>query len=184
LAKLLAEHRKVRNIQDLPSLTVEQILAWADAHHERTGTWPTAKRGGAIATAPGEHWHHIDVYLHHGLRGLPAGLSLARLLARERGVRNRKALPPYTEAQILEWAEAHYARTGQWPKRTSGPITDAPGETWNAVESALAAGIRGLPGGSSLARLLQPRRSGPDAGSPSEGDSLPRSLAETLKYVE
>ena len=24
-------------------LTVQQILAWADAHHARTGTWPKIK---------------------------------------------------------------------------------------------------------------------------------------------
>ena len=71
----------MRNIQDLPSLTVEQILAWADAHHARTGLWPT-KQDSAIADAPGERWHAVDVYLRQGLRGLPPGLSLARLLAR------------------------------------------------------------------------------------------------------
>ena len=43
LAKLLATERGVRNINHLPSLTVNQILAWADAHHERTGEWPEAK---------------------------------------------------------------------------------------------------------------------------------------------
>jgi hypothetical protein len=31
-------------------LTVEQILAWADAHKARTGTWPT-RRSGPSATA-------------------------------------------------------------------------------------------------------------------------------------
>jgi hypothetical protein len=39
--------------------------------------------------------------------GLPGGSSLARLLARERGVRNRCGLPPLTEAAILRWARAH-----------------------------------------------------------------------------
>jgi hypothetical protein len=167
LPRLLAEHRNVRNNQDLPSLTVEQILAWADAHQARTGVWPTAKRGGPVAEAPGEHWQLLDVNLRQGLRGLPAGLSLARLLARERGVRNRKDLPPHTEAQILRWAEAHCERTGQWPKGSSGPITDAPGETWAGVDAALATGIRGLPGGSSLARLPRTRHGGSDIASPS-----------------
>jgi hypothetical protein len=41
LAQLLAQKRGARNIQDLPPLTEAQILAWADAHHERTGAWPT-----------------------------------------------------------------------------------------------------------------------------------------------
>ena len=37
----------------LPALSVEQILAWADAHHARTGRWPNHK-SGPIAEAPDE----------------------------------------------------------------------------------------------------------------------------------
>ena len=65
-------------------------------------------------------------------------------------------MPDHTEAQILEWADAHYKRHGEYPKRTSGPVDNAPGETWGAVDSALYQGGRGLPGGSSLAKLLAP----------------------------
>jgi hypothetical protein len=154
LAQLLAEHRGVRNCRDLPRLSPEQILAWADACHQRTGEWPT-KQSGIVTGAPDERWDLLDVALRQGLRGLPAGLSLARLLARERGTRNRKALPPFTEAQIVAWAEAHRSRTGRWPRGDSGPIAEAPGETWTAVAVALSQGRRGLPGGSSLARLLK-----------------------------
>lgn len=46
MAGLLAEHRGYRNIQDLPDLTLEQILAWADQHKERTGEFPTRNSGG------------------------------------------------------------------------------------------------------------------------------------------
>src|SRR5438093_10180034 len=70
--------RKVR----WPDLSVEQILAWADAHHARTGEWPTAKHAGTVFEAPREKWRNVDACLRHGLRGLPSGLSLARLLAR------------------------------------------------------------------------------------------------------
>jgi hypothetical protein len=71
-----------------PQLTVEQVLAWADAHKAQTGRWPTAD-SGPVAFAPGETWHAIDGALAPGHRGLPGGDSLARLLARERGVRRR-----------------------------------------------------------------------------------------------
>jgi hypothetical protein len=37
----------------------------------------------------------------------------------------------------------------------SGAIIDAPGETWSGVNAALERGNRGLPGGSSLARLIK-----------------------------
>src|SRR5262249_54949702 len=47
---------------------------------------------------------------------------------------------------------------GRWPAAGSGPIASAPGETWRAIEGALRAGVRGLTGGTSLARLLEQHR--------------------------
>jgi hypothetical protein len=162
LAQLLSEHRGARNIQKLPALTEEQILQWADDHHKRAGEWPTRK-SGTIPNSSGEKWQAIDTALHLGARRLTGGSSLARLLARHRGIRNRKQLSPLTEERILAWADAHHERTGAWPKGDSGPIFDAPGETWTAVNVALNHGIRHLPGGSSLALLLAERRGVPHA---------------------
>jgi hypothetical protein len=163
LAQLLTEHRRVRNVHKLPLLSEDQILRWADDHHRRTGQWPSRK-SGTIPNSDGEKWQAIDTALHLGTRKLPGGTSLARLLARHRGVRYRKQLPPLTEEQILVWVDAHYQRTGAWPKGDSGPIFEAPGETWNAVNVALNHGIRHLPGGSSLALLLTEKRGVPHAG--------------------
>jgi hypothetical protein len=157
LAKLLAEHRGVRYQHSIPPLTVEQVLAWADAHLEDTGKWPF-KDSGPVLHAPGEKWASIDGALRVGHRGLPAGSSLARLLAKHRWVRNRKALPAFTEERILSWADAYSARTGKWPTEQSGAIPEAPGETWMAVDAALVHGNRGLSGGSSLPRLLAAHR--------------------------
>jgi hypothetical protein len=157
LAQLLAAQRGVRNPRDLPALSVDQVLAWADAHHGRTGQWPQ-KGSGAIREAPGETWAAINQALRAGGRGLPSGSTLAGLLAQHRGVRNRKTLSPLTEEQILAWADAHCRRTDRWPTDNSGPVEDAPGETWMAVQSALQHGHRGLPGGATLARLLRAHR--------------------------
>jgi hypothetical protein len=67
--------------------------------------------------------------------------------------------PPLLEIeQILVWADAHHARTGEWPTAMSGLIPEAPGETWTAVHLAIRRGGRGLPGGSSLPRLLREHR--------------------------
>jgi hypothetical protein len=140
-----------------PRLTVAQILAWADAFHKRLSRWPTSKVG-RIREAVDDTWCSVDKALRCGRRGLPPGSSLARLLSEHRGVRNRKALPPYTVAQVLEWADAHHRRTDRWPNEDSGRVGDAPGETWKAVEAALRQGARGFPGGSSIARLLAKRR--------------------------
>jgi hypothetical protein len=157
LPQLLAERRAVRNIHTLPPLTEEMILAWADAYRERHDRWPSGE-AVPIEEAPGETWNAVDLALKVGRRGLAGGSSLAQLLAERRGHRNRAGLPPYTVKQILAWADAYHTRHGHWPTAGSGPIEEAPGESWNAVDRALRNGTRGFPGGSSLARLLEKRR--------------------------
>jgi hypothetical protein len=159
LAKLLSARRGVPNRLALPVLTLEQILSWADAHHERTGTWPK-RTSGPIADASGETWAAVEAALEAGNRGLPGGSSLAQLLQERRGVRNRARLPRLTTKKILAWADAHHRRTGQWPSCESGPVLDAPGETWKAVQMALVQGLRGLRGGSSLHGFLKKHRRG------------------------
>jgi hypothetical protein len=145
-------------------LTVDLILAWADRHRRRTGRWPR-RDSGPVADAPGETWVNVGQALGKGLRGLPGGSSLFRLLAERRG-HHRAGGGPLTEGQILAWAEGHRARTGRWPTATSGPVAGAPGESWGAIAGALRLGGRGLPGGSSLSKLLAPRRGGKRPGRP------------------
>src|SRR5437764_302279 len=68
--------------------------------------------------------------------------------------------PPLTEDQILAWADAFQERTGEWPKATDWreEIPDSGGETWGYVIHALDMGLRGFPGGGSLAKLLAEHR--------------------------
>jgi hypothetical protein len=139
------------------NLASEQILAWADNFHARYGRWPQV-HSGRIHGGHGLTWLAVDHALAHGGRGLPGGSSLMQLLAEHRQVRNRYRLPTLTERQILTWADAHHHRTGRWPDLDSGPIPEAPGETWRRVQTALVEGLRGLPGGSSLPRLLLAER--------------------------
>jgi hypothetical protein len=68
--------------------------------------------------------------------------------------------PRLTVAQILTWADKHRRRAGDWPTVLSGPVPEAPGLTWAAVDKALRDGRRGLPGGDSLPRLLRRERGG------------------------
>ena len=140
-----------------PSLTVSDILACADEHHRRTGKFPTVE-SGIVRAKPDEKWANINSALREGLRGLPGGSSLSRLLAEKRGHRNHLSLPKYSYRQIIQWADAHCRKTGSWPNGESGPVHGAPGETWRAVEMALLKGLRGLPGGASIARLLSKYR--------------------------
>jgi hypothetical protein len=134
-------------------LTVEEVLAWADEHFARTGSWPHT-RSGPVGGRPGLSWLAVDSALRQGLRGLPGGDSLARLLARERAYRNPRGLLPLAEEQLVRWAQEHRRRTGSWPTAASGPVAGAAGETWRRVDQHLRYGGRGLPGGDSLAGLL------------------------------
>jgi len=153
LAQLLEEERGKRNCLALPRLYSDHILAWADAFYKREGKWPNCTLG-VIPEAPDETWRKVDEHLYHGGRGLPGGSSLARLLAKRRGVRNRASLPELTPGTIVRWAKEHQAKKGEWPIRDSGPVISAPQENWCAIDAALRKGSRGLAGNSSLAKLL------------------------------
>ncbi len=158
LARLLAERKGKRSSSRVPELTIPQVLAWADAHHTRTGRWPTSA-SGLISDSGGVYWFNVDNFLKRKAGGVRQGeLSLYRLLSRERGMVRH---PPLREEQVLGWADAFYTREGQWPAIQSGPIPEAPEETWAAVHMALLTGGRGFAGGSSLAKLLFERRGAP-----------------------
>lgn len=106
-------------------------------------------------TGTDEKWSRIESTLRTGRRGgLPPGSSLPKLLTEHRGVQNFLDVPPLTVEEILAWADEHKASTGDWPKVKSGPVADTD-EMWAGVNSALSRGKRGLPGGSSLAKLLK-----------------------------
>ena len=157
LPRLLAERRGHRNRKNLPKYSITTILHWADAHKRRTGSWPTLG-SGVVHSAPGETWTGVNTALRNGIRGLPGGSSIARVLANHRGVRNRASIPDLTISRILRWADEHKRQTGHWPTIGSGRIADTPGETWAAVNRALQRETRGLTGGSSLFQLLARRR--------------------------
>jgi hypothetical protein len=133
-------------------LTVEQILSWADAHFRRAGRWPSAA-SGPVPESPGRTWAAVNAALGYGSHGLPGGDSLSRLLGRERGARPRRR-PALRAGQLAGWARSHRRRTGFWPTIRSGAVFDAPGENWGKIDLALRCGIRGLPGGDSLAGLV------------------------------
>src|SRR5947209_12526863 len=105
-----------------PPLTVAEVLTWADAHKDRTGSWPIAVCEPIPEAPLGTNWRQVDNALRIGLRGLAGGSSLAQLLAEHRGYRNIMKLPRLSVALILRWADAWHRRTGEWPLIWSGPI--------------------------------------------------------------
>jgi hypothetical protein len=140
-------------------LTIRQIVEWADQHRKRTGDWPT-RTSGPIHKAPGETWGAIQTALQHGLRGLPGGDSLPKVLNRYRGRpakpgRGRKLLRRLSVPEILKWADAYYRRHGRWPSQGSGPVEGVSGISWVRIDVALRMGTSGLPSGQSLAKLLR-----------------------------
>jgi hypothetical protein len=74
------------------SLTVAQILAWADNHHACTGTWP-GPRSGRISGAAGETWSAVNRALRFGERGLHGGTGLYALLRQQGRFAERRGRP-------------------------------------------------------------------------------------------
>jgi hypothetical protein len=173
LPRLLSNERGIRSTFHAPPLSIPEILVWADDFHARTGRWPT-DASGPIDLAKGETWLAVKNALIEGLRGLPGGSSLARLLARERGVHRARDSRPLAVPEILEWADAYRCRQGTWPTAASGPIAEAPDETWMQVHRALRNGERTLPGGSSLPQLLRDERGVRNRKDAAEGQTPPR----------
>ncbi len=81
LARFLFEHCGVRVRRASHSWTFDQILRWADAHHDRTGCWPTST-SGPVMESPGDTWEAIAHFL--GRRRLLGVSSLAQLLNQHR----------------------------------------------------------------------------------------------------
>ena len=113
---------------------------------------------GEIEEAPGDTWERISLALNKGVRGLPGGSTLPRLLAEKRGYRNKADLPELTIARVLRWADDHHKRTRLWPTSESGPVHGVRGETWSKIDHALNRGSRGLPRGLSIRQLLAEHR--------------------------
>jgi hypothetical protein len=157
-----------------PPLTAKQILAWADAHKARTGQWPKKTSGLVRDGYLGDNWLKIENALKLGLSGLDGGTTLAKLLVEARGVRSPRYLPELSEEIILAWADRYRQRTGDWPNDQSAEVVGEKGEDWHNIDAALRQGSRGLPGGSSLARLLH------EHGRKGNRLSVARLTAETI----
>ena len=120
------------------------------------GKWPSARSGAVLET--GTTWGTVD-YLLRARHAGRAGRNYARPFPRQkrRGRINHLDRPQLSIRLILCWADTYFELHGVWPKRGSGPV-DGAEATWSGIDSALQRGSRGLPGGSSLVRLLKERR--------------------------
>jgi hypothetical protein len=143
-----AQPRRIRSKPSprRPSITLDEILARADAWYAANGCWPRARDD--------RDWQSIDNALRYGTRGLPGGSTLQKVLVEHRGVLDRYRTSALTVRQIVSWAKAHHKRTGSYPTARSGAIVERPDVTWRTIDHALQQGRYGVPRGSSLAQLL------------------------------
>jgi len=94
----------------------------------------------------------------------------------------RPRKPRLTVALLLQWADAHQARTGQWPKWNTGVVTDAPWpETWSIINFSLGRAERGLPGGITLRKLLVRKRGAVMPGSGRHPDHKRRQVVAEFR---
>ncbi len=137
-----------------------QIVAHARAYaSDHGGTRPSAASGDASAYFGFPiTWVAVDSSCRRGHRGLPGGTSLGRLLDEAgvpRGPRSTSA--PLSELRIIEAAKEYASdHGGTRPNKKSGDASAYFGFpiTWQAANGALGKGLRGLPGGTTLAKLL------------------------------
>ncbi len=150
-------------------LTDSLVHELGESFQTEYGRYPRAN-DGPMGLPDGEDWANIDHALRYGKRGLRGGSSLAKMFGYAR--------PDHTIVQILQWADRCFKKTGRWPSSTEmreerpqdyglpDPAKWGFAESWPAIDQALRDGLRGLPGGMTLYRLLiehgriKPSRSG------------------------
>jgi len=148
------------------TLSIDQILQWADWHHLRTGKWPTS-RTGIILDQPERTWESVQTALIKGTCGLPGGNSLHRLLRHKRRISDpRKVAPDVDLKHVREWVDQHHLRTGRWPHRDDGSVAERPEITWATIDRRMRRGELGLPRGTTLSKWLRQSRDVWDGGKP------------------
>src|SRR5262245_15806480 len=107
---------------DKSPLTVEEILAWADAYRRLHGRWPASRCGGPVPGAPGLTWEALNVALRDGWRGLPGGWSLRLLLAERRDAPDGRSRPrkPGKRAEVARLREQENLTFRQIAERVGG----------------------------------------------------------------
>lgn len=136
-------------------LSPEFIVCRALEFFDKNGKPPPVKNGLVEGGYPGDTWCGYDFCLRNGYRGLPKLGSLAKLLSERCGFKYQCDIPDLCEESILSLAELYKEKHSKWPGQKSGPVEGGyPGDTWAVYELHLRDGGRGLPGGSSVAKLI------------------------------
>ena len=153
----------MRNEKHLPLFRIPDILRWADAHRHRHGTWPTCPIGPHPG-GPGRRLAPVNTAINRGQRGLRRLLAGAPARRPAWGTQRHRP-PPADRGADPGLGRRHRAGPADGPRSGRVRSRRRTGETWQGVQNALYIGLRGLPGGSSIARLLARASDGPTAAS-------------------
>jgi hypothetical protein len=138
------------------SLTEEKIIGFVKSFYKVHGRYPAAHTKENDGLPEGYTWITIDSALTHCSQGITAKSSIAKLISKHLGVRYKGDLPDFSEEKIVEWAKKYFLVHNKYPSIRTKPSDWLPeGETWIALDIALKRGTRGLPGGSSVAKLFE-----------------------------
>lgn len=161
LVKLIKEKLGIRSYHNPPALPTQLIIDWITLFINKYERKPNMSDGNiefAEGEYAGETWSGVNAALWRGGRGQPGKSSLASLIQENFGIKNIQDLPALSATLILDWIKQYIDVHGKKPNRTSGiiePVSEEyKGITWTIINTALEVGTRGLPGGSSLAKLI------------------------------
>lgn len=128
----------------------------------------TVQRQRTLAADIAELAEFIDCSARALFDALPAYLqpsaadnteaSQTRTRPRRNSIPREVRWPALAIERVLELADEYHSKHGKWPTGSSGRIADSSPDTWTGIDIALRHGNRGLPGGTSLAKLLAERR--------------------------
>jgi hypothetical protein len=156
LAKLMADRFGYVYWGNKMPLSDEFILDMVDQFKNEHGKFPGQYSGLVAGGFPGDDWGGYNASLRDGGRGLHGGTTLAKLIhSRYPEYVHSKNCENLTVEFIVDRAKEHLDLNGKFPVVKGGSVTNGyPGDTWNGYDRALFEGGRGLPGGTTLKRLL------------------------------
>ncbi len=161
LASLLFEKRSVNfagKHKSKKNFTDEYVLQLCDAFYEKNNRYPNSKDRDKLVDGEKFNWRVIVSAYSKGRRGLKKGMSIAKLLKKNRNVINKYSnqKPKLSIKEIKFWIKEYIKDNDKPPvasekKNVKGQID----ENWHNLDNALRIGLRGLPRGNSLAKLVK-----------------------------
>jgi hypothetical protein len=152
LTDVVAEVRRQAGLEVV--LTEGLIKQWIRAEYEKTKRWPLASDGDVLVDGVAEKWCNLHLNLLQGRRGLPGGRRLVDLVEEVRTELGQPSTRTMEDVRQLIWQ--HYCDRKEWPHfKSKLPVPGGLFTSWNALNQALSVGRFGLPGGSSLAKVVE-----------------------------